>query len=65
MAGVYAGAGIPFYRIINLVDGQVEVHSNPGPTGYASFEVLAPPHVLRVVIDSVEVGEILVAGILP
>ena len=65
MAELFARAGIPVYWIVNLVDGQVEVYSNPGPAGYASFEVLAPPHVLRVVIDGVEVGGIPVADILP
>jgi Uma2 family endonuclease len=65
MAGIYGRAGIPFYWIINLIDGQVEVYSNPGPSGYASVVVLAPPHVLSVVIDGVEVGQIPVAEILP
>ena len=65
MAERFARAGIPVYWIINLVDGQVEVYSNPGPTGYASLEVLAPPHVLKVVIDGVEAGEIPVADVLP
>ena len=64
-AEIYGAAGIPFYWIINLVDGQVEVYSNPGPTGYGTLEVLAPPHVLPVVIDGVKVGEIAVADILP
>jgi Uma2 family endonuclease len=65
MAGIFGRAGIPFYWIINVIDGQVEVYSNPGPSGYGSVEALAPPHVLRVVIDGVEVGEIPVADILP
>jgi Uma2 family endonuclease len=65
MAGIYGRAGIPSYWIINVIDGQVEVDSNPGPSGYGSVEALAPPHVLRVVIDGVEVGEIPVADILP
>jgi Uma2 family endonuclease len=65
MADIYGAGGVPVYWIVNLVDGQVEVYSNPGPAGYASFEVLAPPHVLRVVIDGVEVGGIPVADILP
>ena len=65
MAERFARAGIPVYWIINLVDGQVDVFSNPGPSGYGSFDVLAPPHVLRVVIDAVEVGEIPVADVLP
>ena len=61
----YANAGIPLYWIVNLVDGQVEVYSNPGPSGYQSHEVLAPGHVLHVVVDGVEIGEIAVADILP
>ena len=65
LAQIYGRAGIPFFGIINLVDGQVEVHSNPGPSGYQSLEVLAPGHVLTVIIDCVEVGEIPVANLLP
>ncbi len=53
------------YWIVNLIDRQVKVYSNPGPTGYAAFEVLAPGHVLSVVLDSVEVGQIAVDDILP
>ncbi len=62
---IYGRAGIPFYWIVNLVDGQVEVYSNPGPSGYQALEVLAPGHVLSVIIDGVEVGRIPVADILP
>jgi Uma2 family endonuclease len=65
LAGVYGRAGIPFYWIINVVDGQVEVYSRPGPSGYESLEVLAPGHSLTVVIDGVEVGEIPVDDLLP
>jgi Uma2 family endonuclease len=65
MAEIYGKAGIPIYWIVNLVDGQVEVYTDPGPSGYQSHEVLAPGHVLRVRIDGVEGGEIPVADILP
>ena len=65
MADIYAAGGVPVYWIVNLVDGQVEVYSNPGPSGYQTHEVLAPGHVLRVLIDGVEVGEIPVADVLP
>jgi Uma2 family endonuclease len=64
-ADIYGRAGIPVYWIINLIDRQVEVYSNPGPSGYQSLEIFAPPHVLTVMIDGVEVGEIPVAEILP
>ena len=62
---IYGRASIPFYWIVNLVDGQVEVYSNPGPSGYQALDVLAPGHVLTVIIDGVEVGRIPVADILP
>jgi Uma2 family endonuclease len=65
LAEIYGKAGIPIYWIVNLVDGQVEVYSDPGPSGYRSHEVLAPGHVLHVMVDGVEVGEIPVADILP
>jgi Uma2 family endonuclease len=64
-ADIYGRAGIPVYWIINLIDRQVEVYSNSGPAGYQSLEVLVPPHVLSVIINGVEVGEIPVAEILP
>jgi Uma2 family endonuclease len=64
-AEIYGRAGIPFYWILNLIDGQIEVYSNPGPSGYQSLEVLAPGHVLSVIIAGVEVGQIPVADILP
>jgi Uma2 family endonuclease len=65
LAGLYGRAGIPFYWIVNVVDGQVEVYSRPGPAGYEALDVLAPGHVLPVVIDGVEVGQIPMADLLP
>jgi Uma2 family endonuclease len=65
MAEIYGKAGIAIYWIVNLVDGQVEVYTDPSPSGYRSHEVLAPGHVLSVVIDGVEIGEIPVSDILP
>ena len=64
-ADIYGRAGIPVYWIINLIDRQVEVYSNPGPSGYQLLEVFVPPHVPTVMIDGFEVGEIPVAEILP
>ncbi len=65
MAEIYGKAGIPVYWIVNLIDSQVEVYSDPDPSGYQTHEVLAPGHVLSVKVDGVEVGEIPVADILP
>ena len=51
MAEIYAVGGIPVYWIVDVDDGQVEVFSDPGPSGYRSHEILAPGHVLSVIID--------------
>ena len=56
--------GVPIYWIVTWTDGQVEVDSDPSPAGYLSRQVLAPGHVLSVIIDGIEVGEIPVADIL-
>ena len=37
---LYARAGFPDYWIVNLVDGRVEVHRDPTPTGYRSVASL-------------------------
>jgi len=48
--GLYARAGLPDYWIVNLVDGVLEVHREPGPAADApygwvhrSIEALRPP----------------------
>ncbi len=33
-AAIYAAGGVPVYWIVNLVDRQVEVYSDPSPSGY-------------------------------
>jgi Uma2 family endonuclease len=38
-AGVYAEAGVPDYWIVNLVDGQIEVHREPTATGYGAMTI--------------------------
>ena len=40
MGRIYASSGIPTYWIVNLVDNQVEVYTNPGPNGYQSSQIL-------------------------
>jgi Uma2 family endonuclease len=61
----YARACIPVYWIVNLVDNQVEVYSNPSPDGYKSRQDFKPGQDVPVVIDGAEVGRIAVAAILP
>lgn len=62
---VYGPAGIPVYWLVNLVDRQVEVYSEPGPDGYRSSAVYAEGHTVPVVIDGREAGQIAVVDILP
>ena len=60
----YARGGIPVYWIVNLVDDQVEVYSEPGAEGYRRSQILKPGQELTVVIGSTEVARIAVAEVL-
>jgi Uma2 family endonuclease len=64
-AEVYARSGIPIYWIVNLVDGQIEVYSNPSAAGYASRVDFDAGQDFPVVIDGVQVGVIAVDDVLP
>jgi Uma2 family endonuclease len=61
----YARGRIPVYWIINLVDRQVEVYSNPRAGKYRSSQVYRPGQEVPVVIAGVEVGRVAVANVLP
>ncbi len=69
MARIYGGGGVARYWIINLVDHQVEVYSQPSgtaePLGYRHCEIFRPGQSIAVVIDETEAGRIAVADILP
>jgi Uma2 family endonuclease len=63
----YARSGIPVYWIVNLVDHQVEVFTDPTAAGYGSRVVYArslAAQFVPVVIDGIEVGQIAVSEIL-
>ena len=66
---IYASARIPVYWIVNLVDRQVEVFTNPsGPClrpDYAASQVYRPGQQVPVVLDGQEVGVIAVDELLP
>ena len=64
-AVVYAGGGIPVYWIVNLVDRQVEVYTNPGPTGYQSRRDYLPGDSIPVRIGSSQLPPLVVDEILP
>jgi Uma2 family endonuclease len=61
---LYGRAGVPVYWIVNLVDRQIEVCSNPGPTGYASRNDFVSGQHVPVVIDGVQRGQIAVDDVL-
>jgi Uma2 family endonuclease len=64
MARVYAAAGIPVYWIVNLVEGQVEVFSDPGRDGYQSHQVLGRGQDVPVVVAGVETAWIAASDLL-
>jgi Uma2 family endonuclease len=64
-AVVYARSGIPVFWIVNLVDRQVEVFTQPTPAGYLSRRDYVSGQNVPVVIDGIEVGLIAVDAILP
>jgi Uma2 family endonuclease len=65
MNRVYARAGIPVYWIVNLIDRQVEVYTEPGNDGYQSRQDFARGQGVPVVIEGREVGRIPVSDIVP
>jgi Uma2 family endonuclease len=62
---LYGPAGIPVYWIVNLVDRQVEVYTDPGPAGYATRTDYRPGQHVPVVIGGQPVGQIAVDEMLP
>jgi Uma2 family endonuclease len=65
LALVYGAGGVPVYWIVNLVDRQVEVYTEPGPHGYRSSVFFRPGQFVPLMIDNTEVGRILVDDMLP
>lgn len=66
---IYARAGIAVYWIVNLIDRQIEIYTQPsGPAAqpdYATCQIISADDELSVVIDGREVGRIAVKDILP
>ncbi len=61
----YARQRIPVYWIVDLGRSVVEVHSDPGPSGYRRGETFTAADSVPVVIDGQEVARFAVADILP
>jgi Uma2 family endonuclease len=64
-AEVYGPSGVAVYWIVNLVNRQVEVYTEPGPQGYRSRVDFAVEQTVPVMIDGQELGRIAVDDILP
>jgi Uma2 family endonuclease len=66
---IYARAGIVEYCIVNVIDLQIEVYTQPsGPTAapaYAHRQDYRPGDSLPLVLDGVTVGQIAVSEVLP
>jgi Uma2 family endonuclease len=64
MKFIYAARGIPVYWIINLVDHQVEVYSEPEGGEYRKSQVFSREQQVPVIIGGAEVGRIRVADLM-
>jgi Uma2 family endonuclease len=66
-ARVYARAGIPVYWIVNVIDKQIEVHTDPsGPTdapAYATGTTYTAGQQVPLVLDGNTVGQVAVANV--
>lgn len=60
----YIKGGITVYWIINLVERQVEVYSDPRPDGYWSIQVFTPGQHVPVMLDGRLIGHVAVDDIL-
>ncbi len=65
LAGIYGSAGIPVYWLVNLVNRQVEVYTDPGPEGYRARQDYHSGDAIPVVIDGHQLGQVAVDDILP
>jgi Uma2 family endonuclease len=61
----FARGGVPVYWIVNLVDRQLEIYTEPGPAGYRERRVLGTNDQAWVTIGGQEIGPIAVSAILP
>lgn len=65
MKPIYAASGIPVYWIINLVDLQLEVYTDPEGREYRKNQVFSREEEVPLMIEGAEAGRIRVADLLP
>jgi Uma2 family endonuclease len=61
----YARGQVPHYWIVNLVDRQLEICTEPSPTGYRNRRILRPGEQVPLRLDGNEIGQIAVAAMFP
>jgi Uma2 family endonuclease len=61
----YSAAGVPVYWIVNLIDEEIEVYTNPAGDHYLNRDVFTRGRNVPIVIDGRTVGQIPVPDILP
>jgi Uma2 family endonuclease len=64
-AAIYAAGGIPVYWIVNLVDRQVEVYSDPSPSGYRSRQDYRAGESIPISIGGNQLSPLALNDILP
>jgi Uma2 family endonuclease len=62
---IYARAGIPFYWLLNLVDGQLEVSSEPKDSTYQQTAIYTRDEMVALNLDGQEIARINVSELLP
>jgi len=62
---IYARADIPFYWLLNLVDGQLEVYSEPKDEAYQQTTIYKPNESVALNLDGQEITRINVSDLLP
>jgi Uma2 family endonuclease len=61
----YARGGVGTYWVVNLVDRQLEIYTEPTEAGYRERRVLSAAEEVAIVLDGREVGRFPVAALLP
>jgi len=61
----YASAGTPVYWIVNLIDRQIEIHTDPRGDVYQSVSIIPAGSMVPLVIAGINAGSIPAASILP
>ena len=59
---IYARAGVPTYWVIDVEGGRAVAHTEPGPDGYASVEIVGELDAAHIGLAPIAVADILTAA---